>query len=90
MSAAPDDARAKALERIEARRSFWRQTAGFVLVEIGLIVIWALTNPQGHFWPVWPGVAFVLATIAGAWRVFGEKPITDEQIQREIDKQRGA
>lgn len=91
MSATQDDARAKALERIEGRRRFWRQTASFVFVEAVLIGIWAVTsNGTGHFWPIWPAIFFVLGTVSSGWRVFAEKPITDEQIQREIDKQRGA
>jgi hypothetical protein len=91
MSVTPDDARARALESIQARRNFWRQTATFVFVELVLIAIWAVSsNGTGHFWPIWPGIFFVLGTIGSAWRVFAEKPITDEQIQREIDKQHGA
>ena len=52
-----------------------------------LIVIWAATG-QGFFWPAFPIAAFALALATQAWHVYGDKPISEDQIQREM--QRGA
>jgi hypothetical protein len=82
------DPRHQAVERIKARRAFWRQTATFIAIEAVLIAIWAIGDER-HFWPVWPALFFVLATAGNAWRIFGERPISDEQIQRELERQRG-
>ena len=49
-------------------------------------MIWALTTPQGHFWPIWPALGFALAFGSQAWNAYGGRAITDEQIQRELDK----
>jgi len=41
------------------------------------------------YWIIYPAIVWVLATAAGAWRVFGRKPITEGEIKREIDRQAG-
>ena len=80
------DARTQAVARIKAKRRVWTSGATFLVVEAGLIVIWALTTPNGHFWPIWPAIGFVLAFGSQAWNAYGGRAISEEQIQREIDR----
>ncbi|MSO42151.1 MAG: 2TM domain-containing protein [Solirubrobacterales bacterium] len=80
-----DDARQRAKKRLEARRGF-RQTAFvFLVVSLLLIGIWAISG-QGMFWPIWPIGAFLIALAFQAWNVYGQKPITDPDVEAEMQK----
>jgi hypothetical protein len=40
-----------------------------------------------NYWIIYPAIVWVLATAADAWWVFGHKPITEDQIKHEMDRQ---
>jgi hypothetical protein len=42
-----------------------------------------------NFWIVYPLGAWLLIIAAHAWAVFGNKPISESQIKREIERQAG-
>jgi 2TM domain len=42
-----------------------------------------------NYWIIYPAIVWVLATAAGAWWVFGHKPISEDQIQHEMERQAG-
>jgi hypothetical protein len=42
-----------------------------------------------NFWIIYPLGAWLLAVAAYAWAVFGNKPISESEIKREIDRQAG-
>ena len=42
-----------------------------------------------NYWIIYPAIAWVLITAAGAWFVYGHKPVSESQIQREIERQAG-
>ena len=41
-------------------------------------------------WIIYPAVVWALLTAGDAWWVFGRKPISETDIEREIDRQAGA
>lgn len=43
-----------------------------------------------NFWIIYPLGAWLLAVAAHAWAVYGSRPISESQIQREIDRQAGS
>jgi len=42
-----------------------------------------------NYWIIYPFIAWVLGTAAGAWWVYGRKPVSESDIQREIERQAG-
>jgi hypothetical protein len=42
-----------------------------------------------NYWIIYPAIAWVLLTAADAWFVYGHKPVSEAEIQREIDRQAG-
>jgi H+/Cl- antiporter ClcA len=42
-----------------------------------------------NYWIIYPFIAWVLGTAAGAWWVYGRKPVSEREIQREIERQAG-
>jgi 2TM domain len=80
------DPRAQAMARLQARRRFQRHALIYVVV-IGLfVVIWAVTNFGGYFWPIWPALVWGIALAIHAWTVYGQRPITDADIDRELGR----
>jgi hypothetical protein len=42
-----------------------------------------------NYWIIYPAIAWVLATAADAWWVFGRRPISEDQIKHELERQAG-
>ena len=42
-----------------------------------------------NYWIIYPAIAWVLITAADAWPVYGHKPVSESEIQREIERQAG-
>ena len=47
--------------RVKAKRDFWGNFGAWATVNIILVVVWALTDPGGYPWFLWP---------LGIWGVF--------------------
>ncbi|KAA0235389.1 MAG: hypothetical protein JJLCMIEE_01752 [Acidimicrobiales bacterium] len=84
-----DDAREAAIKRLKAKRDFWTHVVTYLIVNAVLVGIWALSG-AGYFWPIWAIGGWGVGLAFHAWSTFGEKPITEERIQREMRKQQGA
>ena len=82
-----EDKRESAVRRIENRRAFTTHLVTYVVINTLLVVIWAV-NGGGYFWPIWPMGGWGIGLALHAWTVFGQRPITDDDIQREM--RRGA
>ncbi|MBM3673935.1 MAG: 2TM domain-containing protein [Actinobacteria bacterium] len=81
-----DDAkRDAAIRRLKAKRGFAASLVSYVVVNLMLVGIWAVTG-AGYFWPIWVMLGWGFGIVWHAWAVFGQKPITEDQIQREIDR----
>ena len=84
-----DDLRKQAHERIKRRREFWAHAAVYVIVNAALVVIWAVTKENhDNFWPIWIMGFWGIGLAGDAWRTFGQKPITEADIDREVEKLR--
>jgi hypothetical protein len=47
-----------------------------------------LTNFGSYFWPIWPALVWGIALAIHAWTVFGQRPITEADIDRELGRDR--
>jgi hypothetical protein len=83
------DEREQALKRLEAKRGFRVHATAYVAVNVFLIIIWALTDRGDNFWPIWPLLGWGIGLALHAWGTYGQRPITEADIQREIDRSRG-
>ncbi len=87
MSADEDRLREQATERIKLRREFWQHLVSYAIVNAALIGVWAITG-AGYFWPGWVLGGWGIGLLFHAWNTFGQKPIGEDQIQREMDRLR--
>ena len=46
--------RDKAVQQLKKRRDFYGHLLIYTLVNAFLVVVWAITNLHGFFWPVFP------------------------------------
>ena len=81
-----DSVRDQAIQSLKKKRDFKMHLLMFVAVNALLVVIWAVTNPDGFFWPIFPILGWGIGVVANAWDVYGRKPITEDEIQREADR----
>ena len=80
-----DDRREEAIRRLKAKRGVSQHLATYAVVNGFLVVIWAITG-DGDFWPVWSMVGWGIGLALHGWGVYGERPITEAEIQREMEK----
>lgn len=79
--------RDQAVRQIKKRRDFYRHLLIYTLVNAFLVVIWAITDPHGFFWPVFPIGVWGIGVVMNAWDVFWRPEITEEDIQHEVKRQ---
>ena len=78
-----EDQRAAAIARITDKRDFRNHAAIYCAVNVLLVVIWAASG-AGYFWPIWPIAGWGIALALHAWRTFGQKPISEADINEEM------
>lgn len=78
--------RDKAVQQLKKRRDFYGHLLLYALVNAFLVVIWAVTDRHGFFWPVFPIVGWAIIVVLSAWDVF-RPAITEEDIQHEIKRE---
>ena len=79
-----DDLRQRALQRLKKRHDFYGHLIVYTLVNAFIVLIWALTDGHGFFWPVFPIVGWGIGVVMNAWDVFGSNGYDEEKIQREM------
>ena len=84
----PDELRVAAVRRIKKRQDFRNHLIVYFVINAVLWAVWAVTDGGGDPvpWPAWVTVFWGIGLVFNAWDVYGRKPITEEQIQREAEK----
>jgi hypothetical protein len=86
-SEAAPDSREQAIRQLKKKRDFRTHLLIYLLVNALLIVIWAISD-AGFFWPVFVIGGWGIGLAANAWDVYGQKPITEDEIRREQERLR--
>ena len=87
--ATDEELRKQAIKGIKKKRDFWNHVIAYCIVNVFLIVIW-YWNGAGYFWPGWVLAGWGIGLAFNAWEAYGRgsRAITEDEIQREIDRQR--
>jgi hypothetical protein len=59
--------------RARARAAFQRHLYNYLWVNVALVIIWAMTNFGGYFWPIWPMLGWGIGLAAHAFSVYGPR-----------------
>ena len=87
-SSPDEELRRRVVERLRTRAGFWTHLLIYLTVNTFIIVIWAVTSGGGFFWPVFPIVLWGIGLIANAWDAYGPDLVSEDRIQREIERRR--
>jgi hypothetical protein len=82
-----EELRKLAVSRLKKKRDFRTHVVIYVIVNAMLVGIWAATG-AGFFWPIFPILGWGIGIGANAWDVYGRKPITEDEVQRETERLR--
>ena len=80
-----DERRAAAVARITDKRDFRNHALLYCAVNTLLVVIWAASG-AGSFWPIWPIAGWGIGIAFHGWHVYGERPITEDDIVEEMHR----
>jgi hypothetical protein len=72
-----------ARKRVERKRKFRADVAAYLVINAFLIGAWSVTG-FGYFWPGWVLAGWGVALILDVWNVYFQRPITDDDIAREL------
>jgi hypothetical protein len=87
LGASEEELRKRALRRLRKKRDFRTHLFMYVLVNLGLVAIWALSD-GGFFWPIFVILGWGIGVVAQAWDVYFRHEITEDEIQREAQRLR--
>ena len=92
-----EELRKEAIASLKRKHRFAENAVGYVTVNGVLWLIWALTDrsTDGSMpWPAWVSIVWGFLLAIDAWRAYGRwprtlhRPITEADIQREIERSR--
>jgi hypothetical protein len=76
-----------ARKRVERKRKLRADVVAYIVINLGLIGIWALAG-FGYFWPGWVLAGWGVALALDAWNALYQRPITNEDVEREMRRTR--
>lgn len=81
-----------AIKRLHQKQGFRSMLMAYVVINAFLWILWAVTDSDksGIPWPLWVTLGWGVGVALTAWSVYGQKPITEDQVQREMERNRGA
>ena len=80
--------RDQAVRQLRRKREFWTDIVAYVVVNAFLVGIWYFVSGRGYFWPGWVMAGWGIGLVLHAYEVYGRRPITDAEVQREMERQR--
>lgn len=81
------DEREAARLRLQARREFISHMVAYVVINGFLVAAWAVTG-AGYFWPAWVIGGWGVALLLHTWDVFLRHPVTEADIDNELQRRR--
>jgi hypothetical protein len=83
-----DELREQALASIKRKRGFKQTLLAYVVINIGLIVVWAATGAD-YFWPAWVIGGWGIGLVFQAYDAYGRRhAISEDEISGEMQRLR--
>jgi hypothetical protein len=82
--------RKKAVQILKKKAAFKKTAVAYVLVNAFLVLVWALSDSDDGFWPIWVIGGWGIGLAFQAYDAYGHKPaMTEDEINREMNRLRG-
>ena len=85
----PEVLREQAFRQVKKRRDFRGHVFAFLVVNIVLWGAWSINGIASDSWdpwPLWVTLLWGLGLTLNAWDVYFRRPITEQDISREMDR----
>lgn len=81
-------ARSQAIGSLRRKRGFRGEVIAYVVVNAFLWGFWLATGGAAEqgYWPAWVTGAWGIGLAFSAWHVFGQKPISESEIEAEMSR----
>jgi hypothetical protein len=83
----PSSEHDQAFSRLKKRRDLSAHAFSYLVVNAALWAIWATTD-GGYPWPAWISGLWGIGLLMNAWEALVRKPITEADVQREVERLR--
>ena len=82
------DVRDQAIRSLRRKHGFRVQMIAYLVSNAALWVIWFATGgaEEQGYWPAWVSAAWGIGLAFSAWHTFGEKPISQSEIDAEVSR----
>ncbi len=77
----------RAVKRIRDKQGLMIHVISYVLVNCFLVLIWAMNDFGGTFWPMFPMFGWGIAVVLHWWAINWGEP-TDDAVRREMERLR--
>lgn len=84
----PEEIRQLAIQQLRKKRDLQGHLIAYLAVNLFLVGIWFVTDPGGFFWPIFPILGWGIGIAFHIWDVYAPERMTEEKIQREIQRLR--
>ncbi|MFC1845832.1 2TM domain-containing protein [Chloroflexota bacterium] len=81
-----DEIYEEAKQRVENKKGFFIHLIVYVLVNVFLVIIWAVTTPGGYPWFIWPIIGWGIGLVLHCLSIFVFTRKTGWE-QRELEKE---
>ena len=88
MVTASDEERSRAIGRLKAKIGFKIHATAYLVVNVLMIAIWAMTDFGGYIWPIWPMFGWGIGLALHGWAIYRIPGISEEDIEAEIARGR--
>jgi len=90
--ASDEPLRREAIRRLKKKRDFRAHLLAYVLVNGFLWLVWGIVYAAASGpwfpWPLFPLFGWGIGLVFHAWDVYGRKPFSDEEVERELARLR--
>jgi 2TM domain len=89
MPTSEDDLRKEAVKSIQRKQSFKQTAFAYVVVNLLLIGIWAISGTDTYFWPIWVIGGWGIGLAFQAYDAYGRRrTVSEDQIASEMQRLR--
>ncbi|HWC36249.1 MAG TPA: 2TM domain-containing protein [Mycobacteriales bacterium] len=78
--------REQAVARLKKQRDFKAHLLVFFLVNAFIVLIWAMTDSGGFFWPAFPIGFWGIGVVMNGWDAYRHEEFSEVAIHREMER----
>jgi hypothetical protein len=78
--------RKQAVRRLRKQRGFRTHVLVYLLVNAFLVLMWALTDRHGFFWPVWPIAFWAIFVVVNGVNSYRPQNFSETEIRKQMDR----